>query len=85
MFVQMVTVAYPILAPSSLTEVAVSSALTEDALPTDEPVSKYGSTRVDYFLFLGIGGFTVSLVSRGSGFMSSQDSELRIPRYLPNG
>lgn len=40
MFVQMVTVAYPILAPSSLTEVAVSSALTEDALPTDEPVSK---------------------------------------------
>ena len=32
----MVTVAYPILAPSSLTEVAVSSALTEDALPTDE-------------------------------------------------
>ena len=40
MFVQMVTVAYPILAPSSLTEVAVSSALTEDALLTDEPVIK---------------------------------------------
>ena len=40
MFVQMVTVAYPILAPSSLTEVEFSSALNEDALPTDEPVSK---------------------------------------------
>ena len=39
MFVQMVTVAYPILAPSSLTEVVVSSGSKAIDLPTADPIT----------------------------------------------